>query len=135
MPDAVRLLWACAALALVSACAGGAGVPLPPNGARPAPQSAERFRTPRPQPGRNVAGIMGADSRSLRARFGKPRIDAVEGDARKLQFSGETCVLDIYLYPLRDGGTPVATHVEARLRQGGARMPGENCVAEIEQRP
>ena len=33
---------------------------------------------------------------------------------RKLQFAGERCVLDVFLYPLREGQEPVATYVEAR---------------------
>ncbi|AOL25010.1 hypothetical protein Ga0102493_11883 [Erythrobacter litoralis] len=134
MPDSLRPLSACAALALVSACAGGAAVPLPSAGARPAPQPAEPFRTPRPQPGGDIAGIMGADSRSLLARFGEPRIQAVEGDARKLQFASADCVLDIYLYPMREGGTPVATHVEARLRQGGVATSREDCIRAVESK-
>jgi hypothetical protein len=77
---------------------------------------------------------MGADSRSLLARFGEPRIQAVEGDARKLQFASADCVLDIYLYPMREGGTPVATHVEARLRQGGVATSREDCIRAVESK-
>lgn len=133
MPESPRLFAACATLALLSACAGGTAVPLPSPGASPAPRPAEPFRAPRPQPGGDLAGVMGADTRALYARFGEPRIDLVEGDARKLQFSGDACVLDIYLYPLTRGGAPVATHVEARLRQGGAETSREACIAEIER--
>jgi len=38
----------------------------------------------------------------------------LEGDARKLQFVGEACVLDVYLYPMSPGAEPTATYVDAR---------------------
>jgi len=133
MHDRFRPALACAAMALVSACVGGPMVPIPSSAPRPAPAAAEPFRAPRPQPGGDVAGIMGADIRTLRARFGEPRIDLVEGDARKLQFASSDCVLDIFLYPLREGAAPVATHVETRLRQGGTPTSSERCISEVER--
>ena len=71
---------------------------------------------------------------ALTRRFGSPRIDLAEGDAHKLQFAGAACVLDIYLYPLSAGGPATATHVEARLRQGGAPADPGACIREVEQR-
>ncbi|PKP90329.1 MAG: hypothetical protein CVT76_09985, partial [Alphaproteobacteria bacterium HGW-Alphaproteobacteria-15] len=67
-------------------------------------------------------------------RFGAPRIDLAEGDARKLQFAGPSCVLDIFLYPLSAGAEPTATHVDARLRQGGAAVDQGACIRELETR-
>jgi len=133
VPDLLRPAAACAAMALMSACVGGPAVPIPSTTSRTAPTVAEPFRAPRAQPGGNAAGIMGADVRTLRARFGEPRIDLVEGDARKLQFASSDCVLDIFLYPLRDGGAPVATHVETRLRQGGEATSRARCIADVER--
>jgi hypothetical protein len=81
-----------------------------------------------------LAGVIGAPAAALTSRFGQPRIDLAEGDARKLQFAGPTCVLDIYLYPVAAAAEPTATHVAARLRQGGAPADPGDCLREVEQR-
>ena len=97
--------------------------------------SAPRYRPPpasRPPKGA-VAGIIGADARRLAARFGEPRIDLAEGDARKLQFIGQSCVLDIFLYPASPSGEKLAAHVEARRRVDGERLDGADCAREVER--
>src|SRR3990167_2124343 len=66
-----------------------------------------------------LENVIGRDAAQLQRQFGKARLDIAEGDARKLQFSGEACVLDVWLYPLRPGTQPVATHVEARRASDG----------------
>jgi hypothetical protein len=81
-----------------------------------------------------LAGVIGQDASTLVRRFGTPRLDVAEGDALKLQFAGRDCVLDIYLYPLRPGTAPVAAHVEARQRQGGAAVDRGACIREVEKR-
>ncbi|MFL0355113.1 hypothetical protein ACI5KX_01435 [Erythrobacter sp. GH1-10] len=133
----VSVILACAAL---SACAGGSKLILVPTtpSARTAPAPVtpvrEAVRTPELSRERGTESIVGQRASALLARFGKPRIDLVEGDARKLQYGGASCVLDIYLYPLQAGGEPVATHVEARLRKGGAGVDKARCLAEISRR-
>lgn len=82
----------------------------------------------------SLEGVIGSPAAALTRRFGEPRIDLTEGDARKLQFAGSSCVLDIYLYPLRVGADPTAAHVEARLRQGGAVVDQGACIREVERR-
>jgi hypothetical protein len=77
-------------------------------------------------------GVIGTSASELTRRFGEPRLDMGEGDARKLQFAGSSCVLDIYLYPVTAGGAPTAAHVEARLRQGGAAVDQGTCIREVE---
>ena len=52
----------------------------------------------------------------------------IEGDARKLQFAGEPCVLDIYLYPLRPGAEPTATYVDARRTSDALDVDRAACV-------
>lgn len=81
-----------------------------------------------------LEGVIGSSASALTQRFGPPRIDLVEGDARKLQFTGPTCVLDVYLYPLTAGADLTATHVSARLRQGGALIDPKACIREAELR-
>ncbi len=82
----------------------------------------------------DTGGIIGTGAASLRNRFGAARIDLSEGDARKLQFIGQGCVLDIFLYPLAAGAEPVATHIETRARKGGTPTDRKRCIREVEQR-
>ncbi len=65
--------------------------------------------------------------------FGPPDLDVREGAARKLQFLGPACVLDVYLYPPRAGAEPVVTHVDARLPDG-RDMDRSSCVAALSRR-
>jgi hypothetical protein len=81
-----------------------------------------------------LQGVIGSPANALTRRFGAARIDLAEGDARKLQFMGQSCVLDIYLYPLTAGAEPTATHVDARVRQGGAPIDPGACIREVERR-
>lgn len=125
---------ACLAFLLATAgcSAGSGGVPVagapPPRAATPGTGLA-----PQVMQDRDTAAIIGQPPAALTARFGVPRIDLAEGDARKLQFVSERCVLDIYLYPLAAGVEPTATHVEARERQGGTATERAPCIAEIER--
>lgn len=75
-----------------------------------------------------LENVIGRDAAQLQHQFGRARLDIAEGDARKLQFSGEACVLDIWLYPLRPGAPPVATHVEARRASDGRDVDRARCV-------
>ncbi len=77
--------------------------------------------------------IIGQPASSLARRFGAPRIDLTEGDARKLQFASSACVLDIYLYPASAGATPVASHVQARQRKGGGAIERADCIEQVER--
>lgn len=93
------------------------------------------FRAPTVMRGATVNRVIGQPASRLADRFGKPRIDLVESDARKLQFISDSCVLDIYLYPLEVGSAPVATHIEVRNRQTGNAVAPAECIASIESRP
>ena len=77
-----------------------------------------------------MAGVIGADAEALVRRFGPPRLDIREGDARKLQWLGPSCVLDAYLYPGEHGGRAVATYVEAR-RGDGQAVDRTACVVAL----
>jgi hypothetical protein len=79
-----------------------------------------------------LGDVISAPATALTRRFGTPRIVLAEGDARKLQFAGSTCVVDIFLYPVAASVEPTATHVEARLRQGGAPIDPLACIREVE---
>ncbi|MCL9998982.1 MAG: hypothetical protein NBV68_06345 [Erythrobacter sp.] len=137
-----QLLTAALLAMALAGCAGGASPARKPSAAAPRPG----FRPAAPATPRStivvvpevmapagLAGVIGSPAAALTSRFGSPRIDLAEGDARKLQFAGTTCVLDIYLYPVA-AAEPTATHVAARLRQGGAPADPGDCLREVEQR-
>lgn len=120
-------LFACLAL---SGCAAGAGAPGTP------PQPVTRAATP-PQPSaptrmtaQGVEGVIDATAAQLVRDFGTPRIDLTEGDARKLQFAGPACLLDVYLYTLQTGGEQRATWIDARALDGQSVDPAA-CIAAL----
>lgn len=101
------------------------GLSTPPPTQRPEPQM---IRVP------GLESVLGAPASVLLRSFGDPRIDLVEGDVRKLQFSGAACVLDIYLYPPTGGGDPIATYVEARRASDGQDVDRVACVDALRRR-
>jgi hypothetical protein len=101
-----------------------AGVPA----TKPSPPPAAGFRTARAMSLPGLEGVIGADPAALQRQFGAPRLDVWEGDARKLQFSGEACVLDVYLYPPSQGAAPRATYVDARRASDGLDVDRASCV-------
>lgn len=124
---------ACAALTL-GGCAGGSPKPAAAAAAAaPAPVRSGVVRVPQVMAAQGLEGVIGTPAAALTRRFGPPRIDLAEGDARKLQFAGRSCVVDIYLYPPAPGAEPTAAHVAARLRQGGAPVDGGACIREVER--
>lgn len=75
-----------------------------------------------------LEGVIGATAPQLVAQFGEPRLDVVEGDARKLQYVGAACVLDIYLYPTSRSREPLATYLDARRASDGQDVDRAACV-------
>ena len=102
---------------------------IPPT--RPAAPPVTGARTPEIQRLPGLEDVIEHDAASLAHRFGDPRLDVREGDMRKLQFAGEPCVLDVFLYPLGEGAEPVATHVEARRGSDGQEVDRAACVAAL----
>ena len=78
-----------------------------------------------------LESVIERDAGTLVRLFGTPRLDVREGDMRKLQFSGQACVLDVFLYPLRPGAEPVATDVDARRPSDGVEVDRAACVAAL----
>ena len=105
---------------------------------KPAPTRVRPARKPPPSavaqvvPG--VEGVIGNDAAGLIRQFGPPRLDIVEGDARKLQFSGTACVLDAYLYPPLAGKEPLATYIDARRPSDGQDVDRAACIAALRVR-
>ncbi len=117
----------------LSACASSGSARAASTVTRPAP-----VRTPvvapvrdpqfRMEPG--LEQVIGASQAQLVGQFGQPRLDVWESDARKLQFSGAACILDIYLYPTSRSRDPLATFAEAR-RSDGRDVDKAACVAAL----
>lgn len=124
---------------LLAGCVSAPKPAAAPIVSRPPPQAAGPVAAPSSQgfiaptimrlPG--LESVIGADARRLAELFGPARLTVPEGDAVKLQFSGAPCVLDVFLYPLRPGGQPAATHVEARRPSDGQDTDRAACVAAL----
>lgn len=83
----------------------------------------------------NLAGletVIGATASQLSSQFGLADLDVAEGDARKLQYRGEACVLEFYLYPAQNG-VSVTTWVEARRTSDGLDVDRAACVGALRQ--
>ncbi len=76
--------------------------------------------------------VIGRDAGALIALFGQPEADVREGGARKLQFVGNACVLDAYLYP-KGTAAPVVTYLDARQPDGG-EIDRVACVSALSKR-
>ena len=109
-----RLFASAITLGLMGACtttqAAKPVAPAKPYIAPPAPIKLDK---------RGLEAVLGAEEAALIRMFGKPRLDVVEVNGRKLQFMGEPCILDAYLYPDAKGVERV-TYVDARNRDGAA---------------
>jgi len=107
---------------------------------RPAPRQAPRRAlaapplAPHVQSAPGLEGVIGASATDLARLFGPPRLDVMEGDTRKLQYVGVACVLDIYLYPPRQGGDPRATYVDARRATDARDVDRAACVAALRRK-
>lgn len=125
---------------LLAACGSTSAATSPP--VQSASKVRTPVRTPAPTPPRRaqvqaapgLEGVIGASPDDLIADFGPARLDVWEGDARKLQFSGQPCVLDIYLYPPAPGREPQATYVEARRTSDGQDVDRPACIAALRRR-
>ena len=100
---------------------------------RPVAPPASQFRSPEIRHVPGLEGVLEQSAAGLTRLFGQPRLDVREGDARKLQFSGTACVLDVFLYPLRTGAEPVATYVEARRASDGAEVDRAACAQALQR--
>ncbi|HMO76163.1 MAG TPA: hypothetical protein PKD99_05335 [Sphingopyxis sp.] len=109
----IRPLAAAALISLLGACAATP----PPRSATPPPVTGPAAPPAVVRPVQHN-DLIGQSPAAVGRLFGQPRIDVTEGGARKLQFQGSACVLDIYFYAPRAGADPVATHVDARTPDG-----------------
>jgi hypothetical protein len=80
-----------------------------------------------------LESVIGRTARFLEGEFGRPSLDIREGPARKLQYAGAACVLDLYLYPPKGGGEAIVTWVDAR-RLDGVVFDRASCVAALQKK-
>ena len=133
-----------AVLLLLSGCAttpppAGPAAPAvsKPAATKAGPTRVRPGRTPRtaaPQIVPGVEGVIGVDAAGLIRQFGPPRLDIIEGDARKLQWSGPACVLDAYLYPPAVGREPLTSYIDARRPSDAQDVDRAACIAALRQR-
>ena len=109
----------------------GAAQPYRPAVRQPAPTG---LRDARLQMMPGLEGVIGATAGQLVGQFGAARLDVHEGDARKLQFSGSACVLDVYLYPTSQSREPIATYADARRSSDGQDVDRAACVRALRGR-
>jgi hypothetical protein len=128
-PTRIRGALAAAGLAvLLAGCAstsggGVASTPHPPKRGTQIPnvrQPTHTARDPSFQAIPGAEGVIGSNESQLVRMFGEPRLNVWEGDARKLQFTGKACLLDIYLYPSTSAKEPRAADKEPRGGWDGA---------------
>ena len=100
---------------------------------RPVTPPVTGFQAPQIQRVPGLEGVIEQDGASLVRRFGQPRLDVREADAHKLQFVGPSCVLDVFLYPLRPGAEPIATYVEARRASDGQEVDRAACAKALQR--
>ena len=140
-----QMLTLLALLPLLAAC----GADKPPVQSASAPIAGLRqhsrvpaVRQPVPQPAPpphalaapGLEGVIGSGQAELARQFGAPRLEVWEGDARKLQFVGTACVLDVYLYPAAPGREPQASYIDARRASDGKDVDRAACIAALRQR-
>ena len=110
----MRLIVLALAMLSIAACARA------PRAVEPGP--------PPVTPTRPTGQLIGMTAAELSARFGQPGFTVQEGVGTKLQWAGNGCVLDAYLYPPQTGqGAPRVTHVDTR-RPSGDRIEQTICL-------
>ena len=115
----MRRTLALSAILFAAACA-----PRPQATSTPVP-------TPEPPPQQvRQSSLYGLNPQELVGHFGKPALQVREGSSVKLQFRGQRCVLDAYLYPSRDGQMRV-TYVDTR-GPSGADVDQAACILALE---
>jgi hypothetical protein len=139
LPSARTLVALVALVPFLAACASSGGTrPATRPGkvtrqpVRPPVRAAPRDPTFQTIPG--LEGVIGAGEDQLVRLFGTPRLNVWEGDARKLQFTGKACVLDVFLYPTTQSRAPLASYVDARRSSDGQDVDRAACVAALKAR-
>lgn len=114
---------------LLAGCGTSTPPPVSP-GTRPPPPG---FSLPPATASHGGDGLLGRSVDAVGTLLGKPRLDVTEGAGRKLQFTGDSCVIDVYFYAPKAGAKPVATHIDARSRDGRV-VDTNGCITVLRRR-
>jgi hypothetical protein len=96
----------------------------------PRPQQAPPPQPSQAEPIQRQTSLVGMTTSELVGHFGKPALQIREGTSLKLQFRGQRCVLDAYLYTAHDGVLRV-TYVDTRA-PSGVDMDQAACISALE---
>lgn len=118
MPSSMRRLLIASTLILAGCATRPQQPPVPEQPVQPAPVQTHATR------------LTGLTASELVGHFGRPAFQVQEGTSLKLQFRGKSCILDVYLYPGRNGVLTV-THVDTRT-PSGADTDQATCISELE---
>ena len=78
-------------------------------------------------------GLIDLTLAQVQKLLGKPVLEVWEDEARKLQYRGKACVLDIYFYPEDAGRLPRSTYVDARRPDDGRSVDRAACLRYLRQ--
>lgn len=97
----------------------------------PAP-GAEKEEPPAPVvlPVPDPQEFKGFTEAELTQAMGKPDFTRKDRVARLWQYKGKECVLDLFLYPQKEGGMKV-THVDLRPRNNGQAIDAQSCFTDV----
>lgn len=73
--------------------------------------------------------LVGLDRPALQTLLGNPALRRIEGKAELWQYRAASCVLDVFLYPGKDGAARV-THADLRGRRDSRQAP-QGCYGDI----
>jgi len=99
----------------------------------PAPRTQRPVSPPPPAPAvvQQSGTLIGLTAAQLTQRFGAADLTVAEGQGLKLQYRGQACVLDTYLYPQAGQRAATVVHVDARDRLGND-VNREACTAALD---
>lgn len=82
-------------------------------------------------PIREARGLIGATPAALVRALGQPDLRRTEGEAETWLYRGQTCMLDVVLYPDAPPGRDRRVAFAAARAAGIERVPESACLAEI----
>jgi hypothetical protein len=80
---------------------------------------------------REARGLLGANAAALVRALGPPDLRRREGDGEAWLYRGQTCMLDVVLYPDGPQGREPRVAFAAARAVGFERVPEHACLAEI----
>lgn len=104
---------------------------VPSGGTGPEAQPVVALAAFRDAPIREARGLLGATAPALVRALGQPDLRRRDGDAEAWLYRGETCMLDVVLYPDPTIGREGRVAFAAARATGIDRVPEQTCLSEI----